>query len=77
MFTIFGLGLISLAWIYQLVGIVDGNKKIRIEFVLVYVIGVTVLVVDAFMAGLTSIAFFNLISLMSALLVGAAIMKKK
>jgi hypothetical protein len=77
MLTLIGLGLIVVAWIYQLVSVVTGNKNIRLGFVGGYALGVLILVADGFVAGLTAIASLNLASLVVALLAGVFLIRKK
>lgn len=76
MLTYIGLGLIVFAWLYQLVSFAYGNKKIRFVFVGLYSVGVLVLVVDGFMAGLNSVAYFNIASLVMSLLLAGFMMKR-
>ena len=77
MLTFIGLGVIVLAWLYQLVSLASGNQNLRFAFAGLYALGVVALVVDGFMSGMQTIAYFNLASLVAALLVGVFILKKK
>lgn len=77
MFTYLGLGIIVIAWVYQLVSIKSGNKNICLGFVAGYAIGVMILVADGFVSGLTNIAYLNLASLVAALLAGFFLIRKK
>lgn len=76
MLTFIGLGVIVFAWIYQFVSISFGNRNIQPAFVGIYAIGVLLLVVDGFMSGLSTIAAFNLVSFVVALLTLLLLVKK-
>ena len=76
MLTNIGLGLISLAWLIQLIFILKGKLAVNSIFVGVYIAGVAFLVVDGFGSGLTSLAWANLVSLVLAGSVFFALMKK-
>ncbi len=72
MFASIGLGIVVLAWISQLVALISKqNHRIQPLFVLLYALGVVLLVIDGFSAGLTTLAYLNLASLVCALLVFA------
>jgi len=77
MITQIGLGIIILAWIYQLISLRSGNKNIRSGFVFSYALGVLILAWDGFVAGLTAIASLNIGSFVVAVLVGVYAVKKK
>ena len=71
-----GLIVITISWLIQFGFSIKGNKSVRPEFVIVYCIGVLLLVIDGFTNNLTNIAVLNVASLIGALLVLIAILKK-
>lgn len=73
----FGLALIILGWLVQLVYMWQRKKTIQPWFLVIYICGVALLAVDGFMAGLTMLAWLNLISLAVALLVLSKLVVKK
>jgi len=78
MIATIGLSFIIFGWVYQLVAqIVKKCRLIQTQFVLCYMIGVSLLVVDGFMNGLTVLAFFNLASLLCALAVFVLLIKPR
>jgi len=58
MLTTFGLCLIVLGWIYQLIFLLKGDKKIKPLFVGIYSLGVLFLIL-----GISPFSFYNFISL--------------
>ncbi len=64
-----GLGLIILAWLMQFGKMIISKRDVWPAFVLVYVLGVLLLVVDGFRSGLTTLAILNLVSFGAALAV--------
>lgn len=61
-----GLILIIIAWVVQLM---SKDKKIRPGFVVAYILGVFLLVIDSYAVGLLTMAFLNLVSLVLAIFV--------
>lgn len=78
MLTSLGLTIICLAWFYEFYLLsVKKDKNIKIFFVLAYILGVLMLVIDGFMSGLTNIASLNLISLIISVGVLFMLIKNK
>lgn len=77
MLTSIGLGLIILAWAYQLLMVVRGRRNITPLFAGVYALGALLLVIDGFSAGLTSLAYLNLATLALSAAVFALLMRSR
>ena len=71
-----GLIVITVSWIIQFVFSIRGNKNVRPEFVIAYCTGVLLLVIDGFTNNLVNLAVLNIASLVGALLVLTATLKK-
>ena len=76
-FTGNGLILIVIAWLIQLYFVLRGNKKIQPLFIIVYIIGVSLLVYDGFVASGIAGAKFDLASLIASAVVLIAVLAKK
>lgn len=77
MLTNLGLGIIIIAWFYQLFVSISKGAVLSTTFILIYSIGVALLTIDGLFSGLANIAYLNLISLLSSVAVLFAIMAKK
>lgn len=69
MLTNLGLIVIVAAWVYQARHMHRGSMTIQKTFVTLYLLGVLLLIIDGFSAGLTTIASLNTLSLIAALAV--------
>ena len=69
MLSIIGLGLVVLAWAYQLLKVIGGSRTIQTAFVGLYAVGVLLLVADGIMAEFTELALLNLMSLAIAVII--------
>ncbi|VVB78092.1 Uncharacterised protein [uncultured archaeon] len=67
--ALLGLGVIILAWIIQLAYSWKGNRDMKKSFLIIYVIGVALLVIDGYRTNMQDLAIFNLISLVVTMLV--------
>ncbi|MBS3141352.1 hypothetical protein J4405_04380 [Candidatus Woesearchaeota archaeon] len=67
--SLIGLGIIIVSWLIQFGYMLKGQKKIKANFVIVYILGVLVLVYDGFVNGLINLAIANILSGIAALLV--------
>ena len=74
MLTTIGLTLIVIGWIFQFSSVLQGASDLKRFFVVFYVLGVLLLVIDSYMNKLTTIASLNLIAL---LLSGFVVFKLK
>jgi len=72
---IIGLVLIAIGWLLQLASSWSGKRELRKRFIIFYIIGVAVLIIDSFMKGDNISAFFNLVTLILAGIVLAKIGK--
>lgn len=77
MWSELGLLIIVIAWLIQMIFSFSGRKGIVPSFILCYMAGVIILVVDSFMNKLTWIAILNLAAFVLALLALIAIHTKK
>lgn len=66
--AIIGLGVISLAWIMQLVYSWKGRHDIQSKFLIVYSIGTALLIIDCYLNDLRWTGIFNTIVLMISLI---------
>jgi hypothetical protein len=73
--SIIGLILIVIGWLIQASYMFKGQKTIKPLFVIAYMIGVLLLIIDGFMSNLISLAIFNLISMIVAGLVLILLLK--
>ena len=67
--SLIGLSLLAIGWIVQLVSSWKGKNEIQSWFLIVYLFGVILLVVDGYMNNLTWMALLNLVTLVAAGLV--------
>lgn len=67
--AVFGLTIIVLGWLIQLFSVMQKIKEIRVTFVLAYIVGVALLVIDGFQSGMTELAALNFITLIVSALV--------
>ena len=67
--TMAGLALIVVGWIIQLAYTLKGKKEIQPRFIIAYVMGVLLLVVDGSIAKVTAVASLNLVCLVVAAIV--------
>ena len=67
--TTLGLALIGSAWLIQLLHAWAGHRNIHVYFILAYALGVALLIVEQFPAGLNSDLWFNVAAFVFALLV--------
>ncbi len=72
-----GLILITLAWLVQLGFMLRKDRKIQKAFVGLYVVGVALLAVNAFLSGSLSHALLQTVSMAAALLVLFVLLGKK
>lgn len=72
-----GLILIVVGWLVQLYRVFAGAKQISRGFLVLYIIGVLLLVIDAFREGLGASAWLNLIALVISFLVLYKAMDRK
>ena len=72
-----GLFLITIAWLIQLYFVLKGDKKIQPLFIIVYMVGVFMLVYNAFVASGIAGAKFELASLIASAIVLIAVLAKK
>ena len=77
MLTNLGLIVIFAAWVYQARHMHKGAMTIQKTFVNLYILGVLLLIVDGFSAGLTTTLSLNLLSLIAALTVWMSVKKGK
>ncbi len=64
-----GLVLIVAAWLFQLVAVMKGKKEIQTSFVISYMIGVAILVVDGFSSSQFTSGVLNSFALLASALV--------
>ena len=76
-FTGNGLILIAIAWLIQLCFVLKGNKKIQPLFIIIYIIGVSLLAYNGFVASGIAGAKFELASLIVSAVVLIAVLAKK
>jgi hypothetical protein len=76
MLTSIGLSLIVIAWIFQLFTSLKKKKKLSLNFIIIYSIGVLFLVVDGLGQTLNTITIINLLSLLASLAVMVVVIKK-
>lgn len=67
--TYLGLGIICLAWLYQVIKTFRENANIQSAFVGIYAAGVLLLVIDGFSSGVTIAASLNLVTLILSAIV--------
>lgn len=67
MLTEIGLLIITIAWLIQFNHLKKEDQSIKISFVLVYAFGVAIIIIDGILNKLYSIAFFNILSFLSAI----------
>ena len=67
--TMLGLLLIAAGWLMQYARMKKGRQEIMKEFVSMNCIGIALLIVDGFLAGLYDVALFNVFTLSGSLLV--------
>jgi uncharacterized protein with PQ loop repeat len=67
--SLIGLSLIIIGWLIQFFYQLKNKKGINPLFIIIYIIGVLVLVVDGYLSGLIELAVLNLISSIIAALV--------
>lgn len=72
-----GLGVISIAWILQLVYSWRGKKDIQTKFLIIYAIGTSLLIIDCYLNDLRWTGIFNTIVLMLSLILLIRISSKK
>jgi len=75
--VITGLILIVVGWLVQLYRVFAGTKQISRGFLVLYVVGVLLLVIDGFRASIGASAWLNLIALILAFLVLYRALEKK
>jgi len=75
--ALLGLGLVVIAWIIQLVYSWKGSKEIKNRFLVIYAVGIALLVIDGYRTGMKSVAIFNLISLVIAMIIFIRVSSKK
>ena len=63
MLTTIGLTLIAIGWIFQFASVLQGSREINRFFVIFYILGVLLLVIDGYISKLTTMASLNLITL--------------
>lgn len=69
-FAIAGVGIIVLAWLVELLKIERGSKVVNPAFIVTYILGVALLVIDGMSTGAeNNVAWLNVISALVALLV--------
>ncbi len=71
-----GLALIGIGWIVQLVYALKKKKEIQMWFMVAYLIGVLLLVISGFQAGLSTV-YYELVTFVLALLVLLVYLFKK
>jgi uncharacterized protein with PQ loop repeat len=71
-----GLLIIAIAWIGQLYHVLRGNKNITPFFIVSYMVGVLLLVISGYLANLP-VSYFELGTLVAALIVLIAVLRKK
>lgn len=69
MMTYFGLGLLVLAWAYQAYATTNKEVGIQRNFLLLYMTGAVLLVVDGLMYGVTTVTMLNSATALLAALV--------
>jgi len=67
--SLIGLSLLAIGWIVQLIYSWKGKSEIQSWFLIAYLFGVILLVVDGYMNNLTGMALLNLVTLVAAGLV--------
>jgi hypothetical protein len=60
MLTTFGLTVIGIAWIYQMVRVLRGGTALYAIFLALYVVGMLCMAVDGFMSGATIETYFTI-----------------
>ncbi len=69
-----GFGLITMAWVIQLVYILRGNRTVQPLFIGVYILGVIVLAASDVVAGAVDIAYAELVTIIASLLTLVALL---
>lgn len=64
-----GLLIVIVSWLYQFLVLTKKNQNIQSLFILVYMLGVSMIVVGNLFEGLTAYAYFNLVAGFMSLLV--------
>lgn len=72
-----GLVVIIIAWLIQLAYVLKGKREINAGFLVVYMVGCAIIVVNEFTAGLGIIAWLNLGCFIAAALVLLKLCLKK
>ncbi|MBI5412882.1 hypothetical protein HZA42_00860 [Candidatus Peregrinibacteria bacterium] len=75
--AVIGLAVITLGWLVQFYYAVAGHKEIKPAFILVYMLGVLLLIVDGYSNGLSKLAVMNLFSMFAAFFVLLKVSFKK
>ncbi|MBU0671494.1 MAG: hypothetical protein KJ732_00530 [Candidatus Margulisbacteria bacterium] len=75
--AIIGLGLILVAWLYQLYYVFKPRVEIKPFFVLVYALGLAALIFDGFRSGAYAPAWLNLTILIPVAIIFLKALKKQ
>jgi len=67
--AIIGLSVVILAWMIQAAYSWNGKKDVQKSFIVIYILGIALLVIDYYVNNLLDVAFFNVIILVLSCLI--------
>jgi CDP-diglyceride synthetase len=67
--SIIGLSIVILAWMIQAAYSWRGKKEVQKSFIIIYILGISLSMIDAYINDLLDVAFFNVIILVLTCLV--------